>query len=90
VDVCIGCDEVVFERDDRTSIIDGSTGQRRWGHFECAMRMAIGSAAHLNRECSCYVPGSHEGDPDGVSRRDAAIAAWEIYARQHRLPDARG
>jgi hypothetical protein len=47
-------------------------------HRECAYRAACGSLAHLMRRCSCYVPGSCEGDPKGMTTREAAMAAWEF------------
>jgi hypothetical protein len=47
-------------------------------HRECAYRAACGSLAHLERRCSCYVPGSQEGDPEGMTTRKAAMAAWEF------------
>lgn len=45
-------------------------------HTECAYRAVAGSVAHLEKRCSCYVPGSEEGDPPGMTKREAASAAW--------------
>jgi hypothetical protein len=45
-------------------------------HDECALRVVLGSVAHIERRCSCYIDGADEGDPPGLSRRDAAKAAW--------------
>jgi hypothetical protein len=41
----------------------------------------VGSVAHLERRCSCYVPGATEGDPDGLTRRAAAEAAVQAFMR---------
>lgn len=47
-------------------------------HRECAWRAACGSLAHLQRKCRCFVRGSEEGDPPGLTKREAAKAAWEF------------
>jgi hypothetical protein len=41
-------------------------------HRECFRRAVLGSIAHLERRCSCSVPGSEENDPPGMSKRAAA------------------
>jgi hypothetical protein len=51
-------------------------------HDECAFRLAAGSLGHLQRICSCYVPGSIVGDPPGMTARQAAQAALEHYRKQ--------
>jgi hypothetical protein len=58
-----------------------------WGdmHRECAHRSILGSVAHIERRCSCYVPGSTESDPPGMTVREAARAA----VRAWRLREAR-
>ena len=81
-EACLRCGEVVYEDEDRRSILDGMTGRRRWQHFECAMRMAIGSVAHVEGRCSCFVAGSEEGDAPDLSRRQAARAAWSAHQRR--------
>jgi len=48
-------------------------------HKECLARQLLGSLAHIEGRCGCYVPGSAEGDPPGLSRREAArqaVRAW--------------
>jgi hypothetical protein len=49
-------------------------------HAECAFRSIMGSIAHIERRCSCYVKGADETDPPEMTRREAAkaaLAAWE-------------
>ncbi|HEX4138337.1 MAG TPA: hypothetical protein VHY84_27250 [Bryobacteraceae bacterium] len=46
-------------------------------HCECAIRMFLGSAAHQLRECACF--GGMRGDPPGMTRRQAAILAYDTY-----------
>jgi hypothetical protein len=63
---CARCDEEITERDVQAPY-DGTPL-----HYECGMRMALGSIAHVEKRCGCYVPGSEEGDPPGMSKRHAA------------------
>lgn len=51
-------------------------------HRACAVRAVIGSVAHLERRCSCYIPGADEGDPPGLSKREAAEAALAVWLAQ--------
>ena len=53
-------------------------------HFECGARLALGSVAHIEHRCSCYVPDSDEFDPPGMTRRQAAKAALDLYLNRHR------
>lgn len=54
-------------------------------HDACAFRSVAGSVAHILRRCSCYVPGSTEGDPEGMTLREAAVAALLTHQRLERL-----
>jgi hypothetical protein len=83
VDVCLWCDEVVDQRDNRTSIIEMATGLRRWRHLECALRMVSGSVAHIEQRCGCYMQGSTDSDDPALTRRQAAEAAWHAYKRRY-------
>lgn len=47
----------------------------RYVHYECAFRSIMGSVAHIQRRCSCFVAGSEAEDPPGMTRRQAALAA---------------
>jgi hypothetical protein len=38
-------------------------------HHNCGLREIIGSVAHLEKKCSCFVPGAEETDPPGMTRR---------------------
>ena len=52
-------------------------------HYECGVRIAVGSIAHLERRCSCFVPGSRASDPDDVSPRQAArLVVFAVRQRQ--------
>lgn len=74
-ELCTFCNE---------AIADGDTGTRTPTnigvvHYECTLRMAIGSVAHLERRCSCFIPGSEEGDPPGMTLREGALAAARAF-----------
>lgn len=48
-------------------------------HHTCFMRTVIGSVAHQQRRCMCYVPGSTEEDDPTLTRRQAAEAARAFF-----------
>lgn len=53
-------------------------------HRECAFRLVAGSVGHIVKRCSCY--GGTDGDPPGLSKRDAARAAlnaWGVRELRH-------
>ncbi len=49
-------------------------------HHECLFRATVGSAAHILKECSCF--GGEREDPPGMSKREAAKLALEVYRLQ--------
>jgi len=51
-------------------------------HSNCALRAVAGSVAHIERRCSCYIPGAEETDPPGMTKREAADAAAEAFRRE--------
>jgi hypothetical protein len=51
-------------------------------HRECGIRTVMGSMAHLEKRCSCYVPGSIEGDDPGLTKREAARQAAAMFDQQ--------
>lgn len=48
-------------------------------HVPCGVRMMVGSLAHVEGRCGCFVEGSEEGDPLGITKRQAAEAAAMAY-----------
>jgi len=77
---CFHCGEVFTPKDDGMQYPDGD-----YAHSNCHLRQVLGSVAHIEGRCPCYVPGSVEGDPEGMTPRqaaDAAIAAWEKKQKQ--------
>lgn len=55
-------------------------------HVECAVRITSGSVAHIEQRCDCFVEGSTEADPEGLSARDAAAMAYRLIRERHRGP----
>jgi hypothetical protein len=51
-------------------------------HMECVFRSICGSVAHVERRCGCFVKGSEEGDPPGMTLRQAAVAAVQAFERR--------
>ncbi len=45
-------------------------------HRECLIRLVVGSVAHQERRCHCYIPGSTASDPPHLTLRQAAKLAW--------------
>ncbi len=58
-------------------------GHRPW-HVECNFRAIAGSVGHQKRRCSCF--GGEEDDPPGLSKREAARAAWEHGNKNRTVP----
>jgi hypothetical protein len=73
--VCRWCDEPVSLHELRYLAVITETGQVT--HYECVVRSAAGSVGHQKKLCSCY--GGKEEDPPGMTRREAAKAAAELF-----------
>ena len=54
-------------------------------HHECAARQMLGSQAHIEKRCGCFIPGSGDGDPPGMTKREAARAMWQSFCNGGRL-----
>ena len=50
-------------------------------HDVCLFRMVVGSVAHLEHRCSCYLPGATETDAPGLTKREAAEATVIVWQR---------
>lgn len=76
--VCARCDEPILPGDPQNG-----TGQHLF-HAECFFRMVMGCVAHIEGRCSCYVPGSNDHDPEGMTLREAARAAVRAWEKRER------
>jgi hypothetical protein len=73
---CCHCEESIEAGDSGMIYANGPAA-----HRNCALRQTIGSVAHVLGLCSCYRRDSTEGDPLGMTRRQAADAAVEVWER---------
>ncbi len=79
---CLHCDEPLGDEVVRIPVYgEGGLIVRR-SHPECALRMVIGGLNHLLGWCSCC-GGTEPPDPEGMTRREAAIAAVDFWRRVH-------
>jgi hypothetical protein len=72
--ICLHCKEPVLDLDQRAPVDPPM-------HYECGLRLAVGSIAHLDKRCDCFIPGSEKGDPSYLSIRQAAQLAacrWQM------------
>ena len=69
---CLHCEEVIVQGEEGEIMLDG-----RPIHRECLVRSVMGSVGHQKKTCSCY--GGSEGDPPGLTKREAAIAAAAFF-----------
>ena len=74
---CILCEELIDEGDRGQINLVGQIT-----HYECQMRVVVGSVGHQMGKCSCY--GGTDEDPPGMTRRQAAIAACKLFYRNQR------
>lgn len=74
--MCVLCREPVADGD-----IGTINGVDQVAHYECSMRSVIGSVGHQMGRCSCF--GGTEEDPEGLTRRQAAIAAARLWDERH-------
>jgi hypothetical protein len=71
---CSHCEEPIAEGEPGIEYANGPVT-----HLNCFLRQIYGSVAHIEGRCSCALPGSVEGDPEGMTPRQAADAAVEAY-----------
>lgn len=85
---CVWCEEPI-EAGQRGFMIPHLEGERgkfhevaygRPWHHECFIRSIIGSVGHQMHVCSCY--GGYAGDPEGMTKRQAAIAAFILFTNR--------
>lgn len=75
-DICIHCEEDIRKGDSGIIYANGYPA-----HLNCFLRGIFGSVAHIEGRCSCKVPGATEGDPEGMTKREAADAAVAAFYR---------
>lgn len=77
-ETCLLCAEPIAEGDCGTiNFVDQVT------HYECEMRLAVGSVGHLMGRCYCK--GGTEEDPPGMTIREASIAACNLWEAMQKV-----
>ena len=80
--ICLRCDEAISAEDRgflRVHIAEGRATVRPI-HLECDVRTIIGGLNHLRHTCSCC-GGTDPPDPDYMTKREAALAAYDYWMR---------
>ena len=72
---CSYCGDLIEEHD------IGTLAEGRLLHYECSMRLAVGSIGHQAGECSCH--GGDQDDPPGLTRHEAAMVAERYHRMLH-------
>ena len=81
--ICLYCGEPIVESDRGLLLPQGCISDEVRDpvncpiHLECMIRSAVGSLGHLRRTCSCF--GGEEEDPPNMTKRQAAIAAFNEF-----------
>jgi hypothetical protein len=70
---CLWCEELIAPDDSGW----GQCAHGPWMHVECFTRQVLGSVGHQLGLCACF-GGDYEGEPETMSTRDAARAAWTL------------
>ena len=76
--MCLYCSEEVLPGEGNPNL---ETDLKYKMHAECLFRSVAGSVAHIRRQCSCYVQGSSESDPPGLTLREGSKAALEEWKK---------
>jgi hypothetical protein len=71
---CAWCDELLRDGDDIVPYANDPEA-----HRACALRQVLGSVAHIEQRCGCFIPGSEARDDPALTRRQAAEAAVQAY-----------
>lgn len=88
---CSWCEEEIVEGDqgfvipygqaitfnEEEQVFDKMVPTFRPVHLDCFLREVIGSVGHQTKQCSCF--GGSLEDPLGMSKREAAKAAVELF-----------
>lgn len=77
---CLYCEDPIQAGDTGTignTINDKGDWTKEPIHYECGIRMGVGSVGHQKGLCSCF--GGTEEDPERMTKHEAAIAAARYF-----------
>lgn len=66
-ELCAHCGEGIVAKDSGVVYANGPVA-----HRNCFLRGVFGSKSHIEKKCSCFVPGATCTDPSGMTVREAA------------------
>jgi hypothetical protein len=86
-EACGHCEEFIETGDRGVTFphIDERGAVEKPYHFECYIRIIVGSLAHQQHRCSCH--GGTEHDPPRMTPRQAARAAYDFWQATNRRCD---
>jgi len=79
--ICQYCGETIENNAMPMPHFDGKQFYINRYHYECYMRMIVGGTNHLNKTCKCF-GGSDEPDPPEMTKRQAALAAFDLWQKK--------
>lgn len=82
---CTYCEESIIETDLGYAQPASSDEPAHVFHGECFLRTILGSVGHIMKLCKCY--GGDRGDPEGMTKRQAALTAVEVYRMRRDLEE---
>lgn len=77
---CIWCEEPLLPGEPFKQYGNGPRA-----HWECSVRSIVGSVAHIEERCCCFVPGSTCNDDPALTRRQAAQAAVDAFLARENI-----
>jgi hypothetical protein len=86
---CLWCEEPIQEGDKGVTMphygTDTCGGVKEMPHhIECMLRQTVGSVGHQNGTCWCFNKINPVDDPPGMTKRQAAIAAYKLFQERKR------
>jgi hypothetical protein len=76
---CAFCAEEILPGEGSRYIANGTL------HRECFCRVALGSAEHILKVCTCFRPdATAQQEPDGLTLRERARRSLDAFDRVHR------
>ena len=77
---CLRCDEGIRAGDAGVVMahVGANGAELRAQHRECFLRSVFGSAAHIEKRCTCFGGSDDDGDPPELSKREAARLACKL------------
>lgn len=70
---CIHCGEPILPGEALAPYTENTA------HWECGLRSVVGGVNHQKGLCTCCLGGTLDPDPEGMTRREAARAATDLW-----------